>query len=108
MAKRYWYMLALMIILTPLGTLANSTAWGEWGADELQASLGYVPQGFQHMNNLWQALLPDYGVRSLGSSAAAGMVSYVLSAMVGCILIYGLTYLMTKAIAKEKKRASEC
>jgi len=34
MLKRYWLALAALVILSPLGLLADGTAWGEWGGDD--------------------------------------------------------------------------
>ena len=81
--------LALLVALSPLGLLAEGTAWGEWGAEEIAettdagAALGYTPEamnsGFQ-----WSALLPDYTVAGLPE-----WLAYVLSAIAGvaCVII---------------------
>ena len=85
--KAVYGLLALLIVLTPLGLLASGTAWGEWGADEIAATdgfgaaLGYVPAGLADGFEL-SALFPDYGVA--GVPEAAG---YVLSAVIGVALL---------------------
>ena len=33
--KPLYILMAVLIVLTPLGLLATGTAWGEWGADEI-------------------------------------------------------------------------
>ncbi len=78
-----YILLALLIALTPLGLLAQGTAWGEWGTDEITDSevtgqaLDYTPaamtDGFQ-----WNALVPDYSFAGLPEWFA-----YVLSALAG-------------------------
>lgn len=75
--------IALLVIATPLGLLADGTAWGEWGADEIAdvvvdgQALGYTPEkmttGFQ-----WNALVPDYSAPGLPE-----WLSYILSAVAG-------------------------
>lgn len=75
-------LLIALIIGTPLGLLAQGTAWGEWSADEIASTgAGYTPQGMQHGFE-WKSLLPDYSVS--GMPAAAG---YVLSAIIGAALL---------------------
>ncbi len=70
--------LAVMIAATPLGLLAEGTAWGEWGTEEIAATgAGFTPSGMQ--NGIpFSALLPDYSVPGVG--AAAG---YILCAVIG-------------------------
>jgi cobalt/nickel transport system permease protein len=71
------FLLAL-ILATPLGLLAEGTAWGEWGADEIAATgAGYVPKGMEKGFE-WTSLIPDYAVH--GMPDAAG---YILSAVIG-------------------------
>ena len=80
-------LIVLLIILTPLGLLAEGTAWGEWGADEIAettdtgAALGYTPQGME-TGFSFDALLPDYAVTGLPDAAG-----YVLSAVLGAALL---------------------
>ena len=75
-------LLGLLIILTPLGLLAEGTAWGEWGADEIAATgAGYTPSGML-TGFSFASLLPDY---SLGDAPAA--VGYILSAVVGVAIL---------------------
>lgn len=79
-----YLLLALLIAATPLGLLAEGTAWGEWGAEEIAETievdgqaLGYVPSamenGFQ-----WSAPIPDYA-----ASGLPDWLAYVLSAIAG-------------------------
>jgi len=35
--------MAVLVIIVPIGLIATGTAFGEWGTDELQESIGYVP-----------------------------------------------------------------
>ncbi|MDI3317550.1 MAG: cobalt transporter CbiM [Bacillota bacterium] len=61
-----WAGLGLLVLSTPLGLLAHGTAWGEWGAEELKAQLGYVPEGIRQAASAWHGLLPDYALPGFG------------------------------------------
>ncbi len=96
----YW-LLAGLICLVPLGLLAEGTAWGEWGADEIAATaaggvpLGYTPAGMESGFSL-KALLPDYSVAGLPE-----LLGYLLSAVIGAALAVILFRLAAGAM-KEK------
>ncbi len=101
-----YLMLALLIVLSPLGLLAEGTAWGEWGADEIAATqaaadgpeLGYTPSGLTD-GFAWNAPVPDY---SLAESAPGlpDWAAYVLSAIIGTalsVVLAKLSYLFVAA-----------
>ena len=71
MYRRYGLILLGMVLLTPLGLLARGSAWGEWGTEELEQLLGFVPQGVEKASGWWQALLPDYSLKFLGEGRLA-------------------------------------
>lgn len=90
-------LLGLLMVLTPLGLLAEGTAWGEWGTDEIAATgAGYTPSGMANGFS-FEALLPDY---SLGNAPAA--VGYVLSALLGTAILLIVFRLLTM---KKSKRS---
>lgn len=75
-------LVAALVIATPLGLLAEGTAWGEWGADEIaETGAGYTPAGFVDGFE-WEALMPDYTFGGLPDAMA-----YVLSAVAGVALL---------------------
>ncbi len=74
-------LLILMVVLSPIGLLANGTAWGEWGTDEIKEVVGFIPQGIEKGIN-FNALMPDYSVASLPE-----YVGYILSALAGIAII---------------------
>lgn len=96
-----YVLLALLIALTPLGLLAQGTAWGEWGSDEITdaaitgQALDYTPkgmiEGFQ-----WNAMLPDYSLAGLPDWFA-----YVLSALTGVAVLIVL-FKLASAFAKDE------
>ncbi len=97
MHRRYWLLLLAMALLTPLGLLAEGTAWGEWGAEDLVETLGFVPRGIDQASAWWQALLPDYTVKGLGEKTG-----YVVSALVGSALVYLAAMAYMKTLARPK------
>lgn len=75
-------LLGALICAVPLGLLAEGTAWGEWGTDEIASTgAGYTPTGMLHGFE-WKSLLPDYS--AAGIPAAAG---YILSAAIGAAVL---------------------
>jgi cobalt/nickel transport system permease protein len=99
-----WVTLAVLVVASPLGLLAPGTAWGEWGADELgELGLSFIPQGLKALEGLWGAPMADYELPALGNPS----LGYILSAVVGIILIGIVTWLFTKlfTFSKEAKPA---
>ena len=85
--KPLYLLLSALIICVPLGLIAQGTAWGEWGAEEIAATaeggstLGYVPSAIADGFSI-HALMADYS--AAGLPAALG---YILSAAVGAALL---------------------
>lgn len=80
--KIRWVLLAL-IVLSPLGLLANGTAFGEWSAEELGSLLhGKVPTGIKNGFS-FEALFSDYTIP--GTKIAIG---YILSAVTAVLIFY--------------------
>lgn len=52
--------LVALIILAPLGLLAVGETFGEWGNEDLEEKIGYVPSGLEEFSSLWSAPMPDY------------------------------------------------
>jgi len=75
-------MLALIAVMSPLGLLASGTAWGEWGGEELRKMLGYIPLGIGKGFS-FNTIMPDY----TNSMIADGVTAYVISAMLGMVII---------------------
>jgi len=86
--------IALVVVLSPLGLLATGSAWGEWGSEEVAEQIGYVPRGLQELEGLWSAPLPDYALPWMSESAsfAEQALAYILSAVVGIALIFAATF----------------
>jgi cobalt/nickel transport system permease protein len=93
---------ALLICLVPLGLLAEGTAWGEWGAEEIAEvvsggqALGYTPAGMTNGFSL-SAIMPDYTIAGIPDVAA-----YVLSAVIG-VAILVILFRLIGSMMKEKR-----
>jgi cobalt/nickel transport system permease protein len=80
--KIRWVLLAL-IVLSPLGLLADGTAFGEWSTEELGSLLhGKVPTGIKNGFS-FEALFSDYTIP--GTKIAIG---YILSAVTAVLIFY--------------------
>jgi hypothetical protein len=105
--KKLWWGLAVLAILSPIGLILPNTfkagsAWGEWGPDEMEKMLGYVPQGMKSLAELWQAPMPDYafgGWDKLGLGMQS--LAYVATAALGIAVIVVVTMLLGKIVTKE-------
>ena len=95
--------LIVLVVLTPIGLIATGSAWGEWSGEEIKKAVGYIPKGFAAMADKWNALMPDYSVPALGDGAAGSAAGYILSAVVGIILIAGLILLTSLLVKKTRK-----
>ena len=92
-----WVGLAILIVVTPLGLLAPGTAWGEWSTQEL-ARLGVksIPAGMEKLSGLWGAPLARYNLPALGNTS----LGYLLSAIVGILVIGVVVWLFTMLLTK--------
>ncbi|MDL2280872.1 PDGLE domain-containing protein [Selenomonadales bacterium OttesenSCG-928-I06] len=99
MYKKYIVILLALIIISPLGLIAEGTAWGEWGSDDLKEMLGFVPVGIEKAENLSKAIFPDYTIPFLGETLE--YFAYILSAIIGAFLVYSITFLIAKLSAKK-------
>ena len=102
--RRLWWGLGALVVLTPLGLLAQGTAWGEWGAEELRELAGYVPAGFSKLSETWtHVLLPDYALPAIGEGFWRSSVVYIVSAVIGVGLVALLMYALGRVQAAEQK-----
>lgn len=96
--NKAWIFILLLIILSPLGLLAEGTAWGEWGAEELQEIIGFVPQGMEKGFN-FNAVIPDYTISGVNE-----VLGYIISAVLGVLLIL-LVFRVVKVFMKKEIEA---
>jgi cobalt/nickel transport system permease protein len=101
--KAFMIGLVILVILTPVGLLATGTAWGEWGTDILKEKIGYIPQGFAKLSEIWRALMPGYSIHGLTGSFFKSSIGYVSSAVIGIILIAAIMFTTERLVIKNKK-----
>lgn len=102
--RALWVGLAALIVITPIGLLAPGTAWGEWGTEQLSSlGLAFIPRGLEQLSGLWSAPMPDYDVAAVGNAN----IAYILSAIVGVLIIIGVVWLFSLLITSGKKNSSE-
>ena len=80
--KKIRYVLIALVVLSPLGLLAEGTAFGEWSAEELAEMMTNVPAGIEHGFS-FEALFSDYTIP--GTDIAIG---YILSAITALLIFY--------------------
>jgi hypothetical protein len=96
--KKYLFaFILILIILTPLGLIAQGPAWGEWSVDEIRSMIGYVPQSIENTKPLIGAIIPDYEISGVGAIASTW-----ISAVFGALLVFAVMV----GIKKSVKRAS--
>ncbi|MDS0524847.1 cobalt transporter CbiM [Clostridium sp. SHJSY1] len=90
-----YYIIGILVFATPLGLLATGTAWGEWGADEMKELIGYVPKGMEN-GFQFNSPLPDYNFSNMKA-----YIGYILSAIIGVILILSIFKIISKINLKK-------
>jgi cobalt/nickel transport system permease protein len=97
-ARWMWAGLALLMLATPFGLLASGSAWGEWAPAVLGKSLGFVPAGMRRLGGLWSAAMPGYAPAFIKDPN----VGYVAAAVVGGLVIAGITWLVATLLRGKK------
>jgi cobalt/nickel transport system permease protein len=97
-----WAGFAVLVLLTPIGVLAPGTAWGEWGADQLKATLGSVPAGLEKVGGLWTAIMPDYAPAFIKNPLAG----YLFAAVAGSLIVIGVTWSIGALLARRDTDAT--
>jgi cobalt/nickel transport system permease protein len=108
---RLWWVVACLMLFTPLGILAAGTAWGEWSSADLMnphtreqigaasgnhAPPSSVPSGIEKLSTVWTAPFPGYAPRFIKSPA----FGYLISAMFG-VGILVLASLLARVAARK-------
>ena len=107
--KRLWWGLAALVLISPVGLILpelfkSGPAWGEWGAEELEKLLGFVPEGLRRLSDLWPAPLPDYNPKGWeGKGLAKSGLSYIFSGILGVGVILFLSFFVGKILTRNKR-----
>lgn len=92
MNKRLLLILLTMIMLCPLGlilpdTLNAGSAWGEWTIDEINQQVGYIPDGMNKAQKMWEPALPDYNFPA-SKNKFTDSFAYIFSGVIGASTCY--------------------
>ena len=107
--NKLWLGLGLLVLLCPLGLLLPerfkaSSAWGEWGAEEIGKLVGYIPKGLEKLSNIWHAPMPDYAFKGWEEKGLPSLsFAYIISAILGMAVVAGIIILLGKVLFKKKK-----
>jgi len=96
--KPLYIIIGILVLATPLGLLASGTAWGEWGVEELESFIGFVPKGMDS-GFQFKSPFPDYNLGNFEE-----YIGYIISALVGVILILIIFKVLSKINLKKSKR----
>ncbi len=105
---KLWIGLGILIILSPLGLILPEhfkagAAWGEWGIDEMQKLVGYIPKGLEKLSSLWNAPIPDYAFKGWEEKGLPYLsLAYVVSAVVGIVIIVLVVLLLGKTLSRKE------
>ena len=106
---KFWIGIVVLMILSPLGLILpehfkSGSAWGEWGADEIQKLVGYVPKGLEKLASLWNAPMPDYAFKGCEQKGLSHLsFAYIISAAIGVFVIVLIALLIGKLLVKKGK-----
>ena len=102
---KLWIGLAVLCVLSPLGLILPDhfkagSAWGEWGANEMQGMIGYVPAEMKHLGELWSPPLPDYAFKGQENAPLSKLsLSYIVSALVGVAGVAGAAMIIGRVLS---------
>ena len=105
---KLWIGIGALIILSPLGLIIPDhfkagSAWGEWGADEMQKLVGYVPKGLEKLSELWKAPMPDYAFKGWEEKGLSHLsFAYIVSAILGIAIITMATLLIGRLLSNKE------
>lgn len=107
LTTKLWIGILILIILSPLGLILPEhfkagSAWGEWGADEMQKLVGYIPQDFERLSSIWSAPIPDYALKGWEEKGLPYLsLAYIISAAVGIAITAATVLFIGKMLAKK-------
>ena len=107
LVTKFWIGILVLIILSPLGLIVPEhfkagSAWGEWGAKDLQKLAGYIPKGLEKLLGLWKAPIPDYAFKGWeGRGLLHLSFAYIMSAITGIIIIVIVVLIIGRFLVKK-------
>ena len=101
--RRLWILLAVLVVLVPLGLLAPGSAFAEWSGFDLETIFGMTPPaGLRSLENLYNAPFKDYSMPGATTFTQLSL-AYVLAAAIG-VSVLGLSLF---AFYRVKSRAMD-
>jgi hypothetical protein len=107
--KKLWWGLLILVLISPLGLILpevfkSGPAWGEWGLEEIEKMLGFIPEGFKKFSDLWSAPVPDYNLKSWeGQGLAKSSLGYIFSGLLGVGAVVGISLFLGKILTRKDK-----
>ncbi len=106
--RKLWIAIGVLALLSPLGLIIPALfgaggAWGEWGLEEIQKMLGFVPEGMKKLGHLWSSPMKDYAVPGQTEGMARKGLGYAASALLGVALTAALAFLLARVLGKRNK-----
>ena len=104
---KLWILIALLAALSPIGLILPAYfkaggAWGEWGPEEVQALVGYIPKGLAKITSLWCAPIPDYAFKGWETKPLSSLsIAYIMSAVAGIAIVIALVFMIGKIFSKK-------
>lgn len=107
--KKLWIGIGILVLLTPLGLIipalfGSGGTWGEWGLEEIEKIIGYVPEGMKRHAGQWKSPMPDYAVPGQGKGLSGESMGYVIAAVIGVVLTAGAGYLLSKLLSRKDRK----
>ena len=105
---KLWLGILILAVLSPLGLILPErfkagSAWGEWGAQEMEKLVGYIPKGLAKLSSLWNAPLPDYAFKGWEQKGLPQTsFAYIISAVIGVALTVLAALLIGKFLSKKE------
>ena len=101
LTSKLWIGIGVLALFAPLGIVVpeffkSGSAWGEWGVEEMQKLVGYIPKGLERFSNFWKAPLPDYISHS--------WFGYIFSAVIGIMAVVILIFLLGKLLTNKDEK----
>lgn len=96
-------LLVFLIIISPIGLIAEGTAWGEWAPEEILndtssgVPLGFIPEKLLNGFN-YEAFFPDYTM-----SGTTDILAYIASAIIGVALLIIIFKILGSIIYAKKQ-----
>jgi cobalt/nickel transport protein len=104
--KKYILFIGVLIVLSPLGLILpdifeGGDAWGEWSVESIKKQIGYEPAGMKNDAAIYKAPVPDYNLGKETDSLSKLSVSYIMSGLIGTVIILILTFGIFKIISRK-------